>query len=570
MSYDLVIRGGTIVDGSGREGYVSDIGIQGDRIAEIGRIASRGNEEIDAEGHIVSPGFIDGHTHFDAQVNWDPLGTSSCWHGVTSVVMGNCGFSLAPCRSDEHALVVRNLERAEDISASAMAQGITWSWESYPQYLDALEKLPKGINYAGYVGHSALRTWAMGASAFEKQASEGDLKLMQEQLRAALKAGAIGFSTSRSNNHETSDDRPVASRLASWDEVRRLVGTMGEMGTGVFEISNEFDTRSDDPIARAESHGRLRDLAVETGIPVTFGIVTGMSPLREVKRDFLNLLDSTAAAGGTMFGQTHSRDVTVLLSFRTNLPFDKLPMWKELRAKPLAEQAKMLRDPATKAKLVDIAINGPYGRSIGVEARKPDWNNIKLFDTPLPPHATVAELATLRGTDPVSVMIDLSLESDFTCFFLQFLAAEDPEGTLEILRHPRTVMTFSDTGAHVSQISDCSIQTHMLGWWVRERQAFTMEQAIRMMTSSLATYWGFKGRGLLREGNIADINVFDAKRIGPKLPQVVEDLPGGSKRLIQRSDGFRATVIAGQVVISEGEHTGALPGQVLRGAMARQ
>src|SRR5271168_3849519 len=220
--YDLIIRNGTIVDGSGMPRYRGDVGIEGGKIAAIGKIHESARETIDADGHIVSPGLVDAHTHMDAQVFWDALGTSSCWHGITSVVMGNCGFSLAPCRSHERALVVRNLERAEDISADAMAVGIDWRWESFPEYLGALEGLPKGINYSAYVGHSALRTWAMGERAFQEQADESDLVLMRGQLLEALKAGAIGFSTSRSANHETSDDRPVASRLASWGEVRQL------------------------------------------------------------------------------------------------------------------------------------------------------------------------------------------------------------------------------------------------------------------------------------------------------------------------------------------------------------
>jgi N-acyl-D-aspartate/D-glutamate deacylase len=568
MSYDLVIRGGTIVDGSGRPRYRADIGILGDRIAEIGRISGRGAKEIDAEGHIVSPGFIDGHSHFDAQVSWDPLGTSSCWHGVTSVVMGNCGFSLAPARAAARALVVRNLERAEDISAKAMEAGIKWRWETFPEYLDAVEALPKGINYSGYVGHSALRTWAMGERAFEQEANEDDLARMQTELRAAIKAGAMGLSTSRSLHHETSDDRPVASRQASWDEVRTLVGTMGGMGGGVFELAHEPDTRHPDPEIRAASLGRLRDLAVATQVPITFGIVVGVNPSREIWHGYLDLLDSTAKAGGTMFGQTHSRDVTALLSFRTQLPFDKLPLWRELRVKPLAEQARLLRDPEMKAKLVDIATNGPYGRAIGVEARKPNWDAIQLFDTPLPPHPTMADLAKQRGTDPVTLMIDLSLESDFNCFFMQFLIGEDQDGLLEIMRHPHTVMTFSDTGAHVSQISDCSIQTHMLAWWVRERQAFTLEEAVRLMTQGPAKYWGFRERGLLGEGMIADINVFDAARVTPLMPEVVHDLPGGAVRLIQRADGFLATIVAGEILLKNGRHTGALPGRLLRGELS--
>src|SRR5579884_2446496 len=232
MAYDLVIRGGEIVDGSGAARYRGDVAVAGGRIAEIGRVSERGQREIDAAGHMVAPGFIDGHTHLDAQVFWDPLGTCSCWHGVTSVVMGNCGFSLAPCAEKDKLLVMRNLERAEDISPSAMEAGIRWSWTTFAEYLDAVDRLPKGINYAAYVGHSALRTYVMGERAFSGEANEDDLQAMKRELRNAIAAGAAGFGTSRTSAHQTPDDRPVASRLANWQEVRELVGVMGELGAG--------------------------------------------------------------------------------------------------------------------------------------------------------------------------------------------------------------------------------------------------------------------------------------------------------------------------------------------------
>src|SRR5204862_3986488 len=224
MPYDLLIKNGTVVDGSGLPRYRGDVAVRHGRIAAIGRIREASREVLDADGHVVAPGFVDGHTHMDAQIFWDPLGTCSCWHGVTTVVMGNCGFTLAPARPDGRHLVVRNLERAEDISADAMAAGIEWKWETFPEYLDTVDGLPKGINYAGYIGHSALRTWAMGERAFEEEATEDDLRTMEKQVADAMRAGAVGFTTSRSTDHQTADDRPVASRLASWDEVQRLVG----------------------------------------------------------------------------------------------------------------------------------------------------------------------------------------------------------------------------------------------------------------------------------------------------------------------------------------------------------
>lgn len=567
MQYDLVIRDGTVVDGSGGAPYRADVGVRHGRIVKLGRIRDRGRDEVDAEGHVVTPGFIDGHTHMDAQVLWDPLGTCSCWHGVTSVVMGNCGFTLAPARANERGLVVRNLERAEDISAEAMAVGIDWTWETFPEYLDTLARLPKGINYAANVGHSALRTWAMGERAFEEPGTEADQEIMARELRDALRAGAIGFTTSRTTNHETSDDRPVASRLASWDEVRRLVGVMGDAGAGIFEIAQEPAARSSDPDQRAEYFERMRRLSVETGVTCTFGVLSATRDGHDW-RGQLEMIDAAAATGGRMYGQAHCREFSVLLSFKTRLPFDVLPEWKEVRALPLDEQARALRDPDLRKKLVAAAHDGNYGRAIGAETRKPDYRWLRILDQPVPPNPTVADVAAQRGVDPIDLMIDLALDSNFEQLFVQVIANRDPDDLLTIMTHPRTVMTFSDSGAHVSQIMDSSIQTHLLAHWVRDRQALSLEQAVRMLTLEPATAWGFADRGLVREGLVADLNVFDPARVAPNMPTIETDLPAGAKRLKQTSAGIRATVVSGQVVLRDGVHTGALPGQLLRGPLA--
>jgi N-acyl-D-aspartate/D-glutamate deacylase len=542
--------------------YRNDVGVSGGRITRIGRIHERGEHEIDAEGHVVTPGFIDGHTHMDAQVFWDPYGTCSCWHGITTVVMGHCGFTLAPAHPDERALVVRNLERAEDISPAAMAAGIDWTWKTFAEYLDAVDRAPKAINYAANIGHSALRTWAMGERAFEAPSAEDDLEIMCHELRDALQAGAIGFTTSRSTAHETSDNRPVASRLATWDEVRRLVGVMSDLGVGIFQLAPERQARSEEP-GLDDFHQRMLDLAVSTGVQLSLpvGPVVGINRATE-------LIDLAAAAGGRIFGLTHSRGVSVLLSFKTRLPFDVLPEWKPVRALPVEEQKQALRDPDVRRRLVHAAYHGDYGHPIGAEARKPDYAMIQVLERPLPPNPTVAEVAARRNVDPVELMIDLALERDFDQFFFQPLGRYEPEGLLQAMKHPRTVMTFSDSGAHVSQIADCSIQTHLLAHWVRARQAFTLEEAVRMLTLVPATAWHFSDRGLLREGLVADINVFDPDRVGPEMPTVDSDLPGGAKRLKQRAAGFLATVVAGEVVLRDGEHTGALPGALVRGPLA--
>ncbi len=566
MQYDIVIRGGTVVDGSGLPRYQADVGIAGGRITAIGKINDAANEVVDAEGHIVAPGFIDGHTHMDAQVFWDPLGTCSCWHGVTSVVMGNCGFSLAPCAEKDKLLVMRNLERAEDISPKAMEAGIKWSWANFAQYLDAVDRLPKGINYAAYVGHSALRTYVMGERAFDDAATSDDLAAMKRELRGAIMAGAAGFSTSRASAHQTPDSRPVASRLAKWDEVKELVGVMGELRSGVFEIAQE-DVPTPDRLRDFLS--RMKSLALETGVPTTFGVVH-FRKMPHIWRAFYELVDDTVAAGGKMLVQGTSRWISTLLSFESTLPFDQAPVWSEIRKLPLTEQEVSLRNPEIRARLVEAAREFMTKRHniVGAEARPPDFDYFFVLDKPLPPYRSVARIAKESGKDPLDVMLDLALEKHLKQFFIQPIVNEDQDIVLAMMRHPRSVVTFSDSGAHVSQIMDSSIQTHLLGHWVRERQALTLEQAIRKLTFDLASFWGLRGRGLLREGNCADVVVFDPDTVAPQMPTLEYDLPGGARRLKQKSIGIKTTIVNGEVLMRDNEHSGALPGKLLRGPLA--
>ena len=567
MSYDLVIKNGTVIDGSGLPRYRADVGVREGRIVTIGRIREQASEVLDAEGQVVAPGFVDGHTHMDAQIFWDPLGQSSCFHGITTAVMGNCGFTLAPCAAADKDLVIRNLQRAEDLSPEAMEAGIKWQWTTFPEFLDCVESLPKGINYAGYIGHSALRTYVMGERAFEQQASETDMQAMEHELRDAIRAGAIGFTTSRSPSHETPDDRPVASRVASWNEVRRLVGAMGDLNAGIMELAGEGVDRAPDDPGLHDYHVRLRELAVESGRPITFGVFSRRG-VPGVWRKYLALLDETAAAGGRMFAQVHSRSLSALLSFRTQLPFDPLPVWREFRELPLAEQHRRLRDPQQRRRLVEASEVRDNRRYIGTEARPAEYDWLFVFDTVEGPHRTVAEVARERGQHPAETMIDLALEKNLERFFLQPLANEDQDYALELMRHPRTVTTFSDSGAHVSQLMDSSLQSHLLSHWVRKKEAFTLEQAVRMLTLVPATLWGFADRGLVREGMAADLVVFDPDTIGAEMPEVVDDLPAGAQRLVQRARGIAATVVNGEVLLRDGKHTGALPGRLLRGPLA--
>ena len=566
--YDLVIRNGTVVDGTGLPQYRADVAVSGDRIAAIGRIGERGKEEIDATGQVVTPGFIDGHTHMDAQVFWDPLGSCSCWHGVTTVVMGNCGFTLAPGTPEQRNMIVSNIARAEDISTDAMDAAIRWDWTTFREYMNIVDKLPKTINYAANIGHSALRTHVMGERSWEQQATADDIGAMEHELLDALDAGAIGFTSSRSTAHRLPepDNRYVASYHASWDEMSHLVCAMGQTGRGVFEYSRERDTRSADPAVRKAANDRLLELAVKSRVPITFGLPGGSKGTD----DNLKLLDDAARAGGRMFGQTHTRGISHVLSFKGRLQFDDFPEWKRVRALPIEEQRKAFSDPEQRKILVAATKNGGY-RSGGGEPRAPNYDNMYVVFSAVSKNPTVAQLAAQRGKDPVEVMMDLALESDFNQLFMQFDIATVPkseEEALKTLRHPRTVMTFSDSGAHVSLIMDSSIHTHLLAYWARERGAFSLEEAVKMITLTPAMFWGFVDRGIVRQGAIADLNVFDPEKIAPQLPTIEYDLPTGARRLKQKSGGILATIIGGKVAFRGGDHTGALGGKLLRSTPA--
>jgi N-acyl-D-aspartate/D-glutamate deacylase len=572
MGLDLLIRNGTIVDGSGAARYRGDVGIEHDRIVEIGRIRSVAERTIDADGLIVAPGFIDGHTHMDAQVAWDPIGSCSCWHGVTTVIMGNCGFALAPCKPETREWFARCLTAVEDIPTEAMLAGIDWTWETFPEYLATVDRLPKAINYGAYIGHSALRMYVMGARALSEKATDDDLARMTAAVHEAIRAGAMGFSSSRATTHVTPDNTPVASRIADWSEIDRLVGAMAELNAGIFQVGPDISGGE----AQRRFLARLKQVAVETGRPVMFGTLSSRQGDRPNPWTYqLEYMDECAAAGARMWGQATTRSINAIFSLKSYLPFDVLPGWQRLRRLPLEEQRRRLADPTTRRQLIaeeesmkprDNVLQG--GGAATTDPRKPDYANLYAMKGVDWDDPTVAQLSAQRGQHPVEVMIDLALENDDQVF-VQPLVNEDPDHVLGMLRHPRTLATFSDSGAHVCQEMGSSLQTHLLSYWVRAKQAFTLEEAVRKLTFDNASAWELNDRGLVRTGFKADLVLFDEQRVKPAMPTVETDLPGGARRLVQKAEGIAATVVNGEVTLENGQATGRVPGRLLRGPGAR-
>ena len=567
MTLDLLIRNGTIVDGSGMPRFRSDVGIKNGRIVEVGRIRAPAHQTLDAEGLIVAPGFIDGHTHMDAQVAWDPIGSCSCWHGVTTVLMGNCGFALAPCREADREWYARCLEAVEDIPTDAMLAGIDWNWETFPEYFKNVERLPKAMNHGTYIGHSALRMYVMGSRALEETATEDDLKQMGQAVREALKAGAIGFSTSMASTHITPDGGPVASRIADWTELDFLAGQMAELNTGIFQIGPDVSSGE----AQRVFLDRLQKVALDTGRPVMFGTIStrqGADP--NPWRYQLDYIDDTVAKGGRMFGQTTTKSINAVFSFKSYLPFDNLVAWKDVRTLPHEDQKRRLVDPEVRRQLVAAEANMrprtdefQGGGAATTNPMKPDYENIFAMQGVDWRDPTIAQLSESKGQHPVETMIDLVLDNDDQIFF-QPLVNETPDDVLGMLEHPLTLATFSDSGAHVAQEMGSSLQTHMLSYWVRDRQAFSLEQAVRMLSFDNASAWEIPDRGLIRTGYAADMVIFDEAEVRPCLPTVEQDLPGGARRLVQKAEGIHATVVNGCVTFKDGEATGNYAGAMIK------
>ena len=563
-AYDLVIRGGRVIDGSGDPAFEADVAVKDGKIAAVGVVAGAGAEEIDAKGRIVTPGFVDIHTHYDGQATWDGRMQPSSWHGVTTVVMGNCGVGFAPCREGDHDRLIRLMEGVEDIPFPVLAQGLPWTWESYPDYLDALAERRFDVDIGSQLPHAALRVFVMGQRGADREpATARDNAAMSEMARSAMEAGALGFGTSRTLNHRASDGAPIATLTAGEDELTAIAMGMMAAGRGVLQVVSDFT----DPQVE---FAMLRRIVARSGRPLSFTLAQG--PLQpHAYKTLLQALEDAVAAGLPMKAQVAARPVGVLLGLELTVnPFTHYPLYREIAALSLGERVARLSDLAFRERLF---AQPPQG---GVRGFGGAWGRMHLMADPpdYEPTAqsTVAAQAQARGTSPEAVALDHMLGAEGRgMLYVPFL--NYAEGSLDAVRemivHPDSLPGLSDGGAHVGMICDGSFPTSMITHWTRDRTRGAkvgLEAVVRMQTLDTARAVGLHDRGIIAPGYRADLNVIDYEGLTLHAPKVAYDLPGGGRRLTQRASGYVATVVAGEITYRDGTPTEALPGRLLRGA----
>ena len=558
MPADLVIRNGTVVDGTGAPPRIADVAITGGRIVEVGAVDTRGSRELDADGRLVTPGFVDIHTHLDAQLAWDPIASSSCWHGVTALVVGNCGVTFAPVHPEHHGYLAAMMESVEDIPRESILDGLPWDWEGYPGYLDWLDRIPKGVHVGGMVGHSAVRYYVMGDRALDEGATPtaDEVAAMAALVRDAVDAGALGFSSSRTLRHRVPDGRFVPGTWAEADELLVLARVVG--AGGVLEVAPRFDgdgpaePRVDDELAWME--------AVSTGAGCT--VTFNLTQTREQGEHFRRAVALAKAANGRgarIRPQTSPRFIGLLTGLAHRTPFDAHPAWQELQALPAAARLAALRDPARRARLVDEARSDRAGLDTFFVLNETDGT--ARYDCR--PDRSLVAVADARAVTPVEAFVDLTLETDGALLLSWPLLNQQTDAIGEMLSDPVVLLGLADAGAHVGQTMDASAPTSLLTYWVRERGLMPVEEAIRRLTSDTAWAFGID-RGVLAPGAVADVNVIDFDGLALEVPEYVHDFPHGAGRFAQRARGYDYTVVAGEVFMDHGEHTGALPGTVLR------
>ena len=566
--FDLVIRGGEVVDGTGAPKRKADVAIKDGKIAKVGFVPEQGAREIDATGLLVTPGWVDIHTHYDGQVTWDSYLSPSCWHGVTTVVMGNCGVGFAPARPDRHDWLISVMEAVEDIPGAALAEGIKWDWETFPEYLDSLDRKPRVLDVAAQAPHSAIRAYVMDQrGAANDVATPEEIAEMARITREAVEAGALGFSTSRTALHRTRDGEVIPGTFAGADEMIAIGRALGEAGHGVFELASDMTIPEDE-------FAWMRTFAKETGLPVAYSLL--QSPVQPDKwRDMLALTAEARADGADITAAIACRPTGLVLGWQSTVhPFMRKTAYRAIAHLPFAERLERLKDPAVREAIISepeapaerlgAAFFHGFDKMFRLE------RDGRLDYEPRPEDSIAAEAAR-AGRTPEAVIYDMLMENDGQGYiYLPLLnyARFDFEHIVEMMKNPATVLSLSDGGAHCGVICDASFPTYMLTYWVRDRERgerFPLEEIVAKQTRDTARLYGLNDRGVLAPGMKADVNIIDFDKLSIRAPEMVFDLPAQGRRLIQKADGYRATIVSGVVTFENGEATGEMPGKLIRG-----
>ena len=555
MNYDLLIRKGRVVDGSGLPSYIADVGIKDGKIAEVGRLKGDAVRTIDADGLVVAPGFIDHHTHMDGQILWDPYGTCEPQHGVTSIIMGNCGLALAPVKPGGEDALIKSFVRVEAIPRIALEKGVPWGWRSYGDYLDRLEG-NIGINVGGIVGHIAVRQYVMGEESTERTATADEIEKMHQLVSESILGGALGFSTNRNERHMREDGLPVPSRLATEEELLALCDVTRELNSGVIQTNHGRHC-----VEQIPEYDRI---VRRTYRPLIWQSVQYKESEPELWKNMLDGIAHTFRDGYQAYGLTHTVPLMRHFTMKDAQTFDEFPVWKNLMFLPEEARKQAFADSETRKKMRDdmaeprpVSFHRNWGRVFVEKVAKGE--NQKYVGR------SVAEVAALRNQDALDAFLDLSLEENLDTTFETTNRGFNPEVMSTIMKSPYVMIGTSDAGAHVQFGADFGYCTTLLGMWVRDRQLISLEQAIHKLTFHVASIYGIEGRGLLRPGFAADVTIFDPKTIKANAPEWAEDYPAATKRLIQRSEGICQTIVNGKVIYEDGKLSGEMAGTVLRG-----
>jgi N-acyl-D-amino-acid deacylase len=557
MAYDLIVRNGTVIDGTGAPAVRADVAIANGRIAEIGKITDGAARMLDASDLVVAPGFIDPHTHYDAQICWDPMVTCSSWHGVTSVMMGNCGVGIAPCRPKVRDVAAWDLVNVEAIPYDALSKGIKWEWETFPEYLEAAERRESAINLGFLAPLTPFRHFVMGEESMEREARPDETARIAALIKEAVAAGAFGFSTTTLPQHIGFKGRPLACRLASREELAAYARTLRELGKGAIEVAL---TRRPGTVSEDETE-LLRLLVEESGRPVTW---LGMASLpREPERAEQTLARLAPLISRGAIPQVLPKPFVVQMDLRNPFSFADMESWNRVFNQPPEVQKQIYRDPGFRQAFRDELAKPRLFRG--------RWHRVEVLEVTNPAlkpleRKTVAEIAEERHADPLDTFLDLALEDDLN---IQYTMAQfHEEGIRQLILDERTMVGLSDGGAHVNMLCDAGYCTYLLGHWVRERQALTLERAVKRLTSEPADFFGIRDRGRLRQGLAADIVVFDPRTVNSaRRAKMVDDLPGGGRRLVMPAEGIEYTIVNGTIVYEHGRASGAMPGRVLRSGL---